>query len=159
MPATEVIPDAWVQALNGERIHTLYDGIGNDFLFELQDRDVGNLFSYGLPPPDRTLLNADLVVVVKEDWSAAKTFWQGVGVQPLVDGVSPYVDLGNGSPNVVMTQLTSLQGQSVRVYTFVRSILGEVQEERCMARLVVNETYLGPQYSDFNAFTCSQALR
>jgi hypothetical protein len=159
MPATEVTPDDWVQALNGERIRTLYDGIGNDFLFELQDRDVGNLFSYGLPPPNRTLEDSDLVVVVKDDWATAVTFWRGVGVQPLVDGVSPYVGLGDGAPNLVMTQLTSPQGQSIRVYTFVRSILGEVQQERCMARLVINETYLGPDYSDFNAFTCSQALR
>ena len=160
MPATSVTPDAWVQALGGNRIRTMYDGIGNDFLFELQDRDLGNLFSYGLPPSDRTLRDADLVVVVKSDWAEAEAFWQGVGVPAITDGVSPYVGMAdNAVPNVVLTSVRSPEGQSIRVYTFIDPVLGEPQSERCMARLVVDETYRGPENSDFNAYLCSQTLR
>ena len=160
MPATTVSPDAFVQALNGNRIRTLYEGIGNDFLFELQDRDVGDLFSYGMPPADRTLGTADIVVVVKEDWAEAEAFWSGIGIPALVDSVRPYAGMApDAVPNVVMQALTAPDGHSMRVYTFTRTALGEGQSERCMARLVIDQTYRGPAASDFNAFTCSQALR
>ncbi|MBY4893891.1 hypothetical protein KUL25_14115 [Rhodobacteraceae bacterium N5(2021)] len=107
MPVTEVTPDAWLEALDGARIRTLYDNVGQPFLFELQDRDVANLFSYGYN----------------------------------------------------YTDLNAPDGRVIRLYTFVRFIGGEEQDERCMARLVIDDTYRGGVVGgSFDSVVCSAEI-
>ncbi|MGX6648464.1 hypothetical protein ACWCOP_11055 [Maricaulaceae bacterium MS644] len=159
MPTEIVTPDAFVTALQGARIRMFYDGIGQDFLFELQDRDVADLFSYGFPPPDRSIGQSDIVVVVREDWPALVTAWDSVGIPAITGSIRPYAMVAAGAPHVSVTSVTAPGGHTIRVYNFVRTAEGEVQSERCMARQVINDTYAGLDESRFNSFECSRALR
>lgn len=159
MPAETLSPDGYVAALGGDRIRMLYNGIGQDFLFELQDRDVQNLFSYGMPPADRTVFGSDMVVVLQENWEDAALFWNAVGLGAVAVALEPYAGQGDAAPAVVLSEVTSPEGHTIRIYTFVKTVQNETQNERCMARKVIDDTYLGPNVSAFNAFTCSQSLR
>lgn len=159
MPVQTVTPDAFVTALQGARIRMFYDGIGQDFLFELQDRDVADLFSYGFPPPDRSIGQADIVVVVREDWNALVDAWDSVGIAAITNSIRPYAMMVAGTPHVSVTGVTAPDGHTIRVYNFVRTAEGEVQNERCMARNVIHDTYVGIEESRFNSFECSRALR
>lgn len=159
MPTEIVTPDAFVTALQGARIRMFYDGIGQDFLFEPQDRDVADLFSDGLAPPDFSIGQSDIVVVVREDWNALVDAWDSVGVAAITGSIRPYALMAAGAPHVSVTMVTAPGGHTIRVYNFVRIAEGEVQSERCMARNVINDTYAGLEQSRFNSFECSRALR
>jgi hypothetical protein len=159
MPTEIVTPDAFVTALEGARIRMFYDGIGQDFLFELQDRDVADLFSYGFAPPDRSIGQSDIVVVVREDWTALVAAWDSVGIDAITNSIRPYAMMVGGTPHVSVTGVTAPDGHTIRVYNFVRVAEGEVQSERCMARNVIHDTYLGFDESRYNSFECSRALR
>ncbi len=159
MPAQTVTADAFVTALEGARIRMFYDGIGQDFLFELQDRDVRDLFSYGFPPPDQSIGQSDIVVVVGETWNDLVSAWEGVGIGAITASIRPYAMMVAGAPHVSVTGVTAPDGQTIRVYNFVRTAEGEVQSERCMARNVIHDTYVGLEESRFNAFECSRSLR
>lgn len=159
MPAQTVTPDAFVTALEGARIRMFYDGIGQDFLFELQDRDVADLFSYGFPPPDQSIGRSDIVVVVGEDWNDLVSAWEGVGIAAITGSIRPYAMMVGGAPHVSVTGVTAPDGHTIRVYNFVRTAEGEVQSERCMARNVIHDTYVGLEESRFNSFECSRSLR
>lgn len=159
MPAQTVTPDAFVTALDGARIRMFYEGIGQDFLFELQDRDVADLFSYGFPPADRSIGQADIVVVVGETWSDLVSAWEGVGIAAITASIRPYAMMVGGTPHVSVTGVTAPDGHTIRVYNFVRTAEGEMQSERCMARNVIHDTYVGIEESRFNSFECSRALR
>ncbi|WP_375280632.1 hypothetical protein [Pseudooctadecabacter sp.] len=160
MPATSVTPDSFVTQLGGNRIRTMYEGIEQEFLFELQDRDVQNLFNYGFPPSSQTLGTSDLVVVVKDSWGEAADFWRGIGISAVASDLAPYVNMSpDAAPNMVLTILTAPDGHPMRVYNFTSTALGEDQSQRCMARRVIDETYRGEGNSSFNSFACSQALR
>lgn len=158
MPAETVAPDDYVRALNGARIRVMYDGVGQEFLFEVQDRDLANLFSYGLPPAEQTLQSSDMMVVIRDDWAEVEAFWAAAGVQEAAAAVRPYVGAGDAAPNVVVSELTAPDGHTIRFYNFTRFALGEEQSERCMARAVIDDTYRGLGNSTFNAFACSRAL-
>jgi hypothetical protein len=159
MPTQTVTPDAFVTALQGARIRMFYDGIGQDFLFELQDRDVADLFSYGFAPPDRSIGQSDIVVVVREDWSALVADWDSVGIDAITNSIRPYAMMVAGAPHVSVTGVTAPDGHTIRVYNFIRTAEGEVQSERCMARDVIHDTYLGLDESRYNSFQCSRDLR
>ncbi|MEQ8434271.1 MAG: hypothetical protein RIA71_08515 [Oceanicaulis sp.] len=159
MPVQTVTPDAFLTALQGARIRMVYDGIGQDFLFELQDRDVADLFSYGFPPPDQSIGQSDIVVVVREDWNALVDAWDSAGVAAITGSIRPYAMMAAGAPHVSVTMVTAPDGHTIRVYNFVRTAEGEVQSERCMARNVLHDTYAGIDESRFNSFECSRALR
>ena len=159
MPADRVTPDAFVTALGGERIRMFYDGIGQDFLFELQDRDLGDLFSYGFPPAGRSIGQSDIVVVVRDSWAELVAAWDGVGIAAVASGIRPYANMLGTVPQVSVTPVTAPDGHIIRVYNFVRSVEGEVQNERCMARNVIDDTYRGLAAGNFNSFTCSRELR
>lgn len=159
MPADTVTPDAFVTALGGSRIRMFYDGVGQEFLFELQDRDLGNLFSYGLPPAGQSIGQSDVIVVIRDSWADLVAAWDGVGIAAVADGIRRYPDMLGGAPHVSVTPVTAPDGHTIRVYNFVRTAEGELQSERCMARHVINDIYVGLDASDFNSFTCSRALR
>ncbi|OAN77319.1 hypothetical protein A8B78_14445 [Jannaschia sp. EhC01] len=157
MPVTEVTPDAWLEALNGARIRTLYDNVGQPFLFELQDRDVANLFSYGYPPADRDLATADVVVVIRDDWAQARAVYQEIGLGFVSDNL-PEPGQENRS-FVNYTDLNAPNGRVIRLYTFVRFVGGEEQDERCMARLVIDDTYRGGVVGgSFDSVVCSAEI-
>jgi hypothetical protein len=159
MPTQTVTPDAFVTALQGARIRMFYDGIGQDFLFELQDRDVADLFGYGFAPPDRSVGQSDIVVVVRDDWAALVAAWDSVGIDAITSSIRPYARMLGATPHVSVTGVTAPDGHTIRVYNFVRMAQGEVQSERCMARNVIHDTYLGLDESRYNAFECARALR
>ncbi len=158
-PIEIVTPDAFVTALEGARIRMFYDGIGQDFLFELQDRDVADMFSYGFPPLDQSIGQSDIVVVVREDWNALVDAWDSVGIPAITNSIRPYAMMVAGAPHVSVTGVTAPDGHTIRVYNFVRIAEGEVQNERCMARNVIDDTYAGIDEGRFNSFECSRSLR
>lgn len=159
MPAQTVTPDAWVTALDGNSVRMVYDGVGNDFLAELQDRDVAGLFTHGPPPPDRTLATADIIVVARDDWAGLVAFWDAVGLDAFTNAVRPYASLTAGQPHVSVISVTAPDGHAIRAYNFVRVAEGMAQSERCMARDVLHDAYVGIDVSAFNSFACSQVLK
>jgi hypothetical protein len=159
MPAETVTPDAFVAALDGARIRMFYQGIGQDFLFELQDRDVANLFSYGFPPAGRSIGQSDIVVVVGEDWRTLVAAWEEVGISAVSSSIRPYANFLGMAPHVSVTGVTAPDGHTIRVYNFLRVAEGELQSERCMARMVIHDTYVGFDASTFNSFACSREMR
>jgi len=155
MPASTVTPDAFVESLGGERIRTLYYGVTNPFLFELQDRDVANLFSYGMPPEDRTLATTDIAVTFHDSWTAARDFYTRNDLLQVAENLPT---IGDEVPAYVNMTTLTLEDRDLRFYTFVRSVSGVTQDGRCMARLVIDDTYVGAADGRFDSFACSTEI-
>lgn len=158
MPATEVVKDAYVTDLAGSRIRVLYENVGQPFLFELQDRDVGQLFSYGYPPQGAGISEADMVVTLFEGWGAARDFYISRNLNRIAEALPVAGEETNGAFMNVST-LTTNDGRPVRFYSFMRTVNGITQDERCMARLLIDDTYIGAANGSFDSTECSDLIQ
>jgi hypothetical protein len=120
---------------------------------------VGNLFRYGFPPPEQSFAKSDIIVVVRDSWEELVAVWSSVGIPAITGSIRPYANMIAGQPHVSVVLVTAPDGHTIRVYNYVRIAEGEAQNERCMARDIINDSYLGLSASDFNSFACSRALR
>lgn len=158
MPATDVVKDDFVTQLAGSRIRILYENFGQPFLIELQDRDVGQLFSYGLPPADRGISTTDMIIGIFEGWAEASDFFHGRNLSRIADEF-PEAGAENAGAYVNVSGLTANDGRHVRFYTFMRTVNGVPQDERCMARLIIDDTYVGTQNGGYDSTTCSDQIQ
>lgn len=157
MPLTEVTKDDFLIALAGARIRLQYEGITLAFLNEMQDRDVGQLFSYGAVPPGRTIDETEVVVATFDGWAAAQAYYAERGFPDLAEVMPPAGDENVGGYVNVSTLQTD-EGRAVRFYTFVRRVNGVEQDQRCMARLVIDDIYAGNSSGTFDSTLCSDEI-
>lgn len=157
MPTNEVTKDDFLIALAGDRIQFQFENVGAAFLEELRAQDVGQLFSYEAPPADRLIEDTNLIVTIFGGWAEARAYFTNEGLPALAETFPPPGDENQGGYINVATVNTS-NGHPVRFYTFMRRVNGVEQDERCMARLVIDDTYVGNTSGSYDSTHCSDEI-
>lgn len=157
MPTSEVTKDDFLIDLAGARIQFQFENVGQEFLDELRARDVGQLFSYEMPPADRLIADTNLIVTIFDGWAEARAYFFNEGLASLAETFPPPGDENRGGYVNVAT-VRSNEGHPVRFYTFMTRVNGVNQDVRCMARLVVDDTYVGNTSGSYDSTHCSDQI-
>lgn len=154
--ASVTLPNPFVEALDGRPLIAIFQNETDSLREELELRDGANVFFNGPISDEVTLEDADIAVLVHPDWATARDFWQEGDLQVMIDAL----DEVDGTPAArILTPLTAPDGHDILVFSFVETTSdGLSMDPRCMARVVVDEIYNGPEFSTLNMRACSAAL-
>lgn len=157
LPTYEVTKDEFLIDLVGAPIQFQFENVGPAFLDELRTHDVGRLFSYDTPPANRLIADTNLIVTIFDGWAAARAYFVGEGLPALAETFPPAGDENAGGYVNVATVRTAT-GHPVRFYTFMRRVNGVEQDERCLARLVIDDTNVGNTSGSYDSSLCSDEI-
>ncbi len=154
LPASNVTPTTYNQALPDTGARVMFSGAGPSFMDELYLRDMAGIFDRdtSIPHPSET----DVLILVSDSWVHARGMYLASPLPVLADEM-PTAEQDHLNLFVAATRLDAPNWRVMQVLTFVRTLNGSPMDERCMARMVVDYIYRGEEQG-FNVALCSREI-
>ncbi|WP_341862916.1 hypothetical protein [Gymnodinialimonas sp. 57CJ19] len=157
MPVTDVTtPNEFIDQLPASGARVLPIGLGEAFEAELRDRDVAGVFD-DTDLTTANLLEADVAVQVVTSWETAEQSYREGPLAPAVNALPP-VSGDMDDIYVRFAPLTLPDGGFLQVYTFLRSFDGDLQDDACFARFIIDHIYRGSAGIEFDSVDCTESL-